>query len=65
MLFPLAAERPQVVDERDCGRVMNRRDITNCLRETVHTAETTKAAGLRKQLNTIDTISNDLNYNDD
>ena len=44
---------------------MNRRDITNCLRETVHTAETTKAAGLRKKLNTIDTISNDLNYNDD
>ena len=65
MLFPLTAERPRVVDERDCGGMMNRRDITNCLRQTVHTAETTQAAGLRKQSNTIGTISKDLNYNND
>lgn len=57
MLFPLAAARPQVVDEPHHGRVVNRRDITHCLRKAVHTAEATQAAGLRKQSNTIDTIS--------
>ena len=65
MLFPLAAESPKVVDERDCGGVMNRRDIPYCLRHTVYTAETTQAAGLGKQSHTIDTISKDFKYNDD
>ena len=57
MFFSLTVERPQVVDEPDHSQMMNRRDISYRLRQAVHTMETTQAAGLRTQSNTIDIIS--------
>ena len=48
MLFPLSAERPQIINETDRGRVMNGRDIPYRLRQAVNSPKTAQATGLQE-----------------